>query len=78
MKKRTVLLDLTTLKDRHVTFNGSAVTFSFKGKKGISHNIELKSKRLAKVIKKCRDVPGKEFFNIMMMKASIIPLIQEW
>ena len=54
---------LTTLKDRHVTFNGSAVTFSFKGKKGISHNIELKSKRLAKVIKKCRDVPGKELFQ---------------
>lgn len=54
---------LTTLKDRHVTFKGSAVTFSFKGKKGISHHIELKSKRLAKVIKKCRDVPGKELFQ---------------
>jgi DNA topoisomerase-1 len=54
---------LTTLKDRHVTFNGSAVTFSFKGKKGIPHNIELKSRRLAKVIKKCRDVPGKELFQ---------------
>jgi DNA topoisomerase-1 len=54
---------LTTLKDRHVTFNGGAVTFSFKGKKGVSHNIELKSKRLAKVIKKCRDVPGKELFQ---------------
>ncbi len=54
---------LTTLKDRHVTFNGSAVTFSFKGKKGVSHNIQLKSKRLAKVVKKCRDVPGKELFQ---------------
>jgi DNA topoisomerase-1 len=54
---------LTTLKDRHVTFNGSAVTFSFRGKKGIPHNIELKSRRLAKVIKKCRDVPGKELFQ---------------
>jgi DNA topoisomerase-1 len=54
---------LTTLKDRHVTFKGSSVTFSFKGKKGINHNIDLKSKRLAKVIKKCRDVPGKELFQ---------------
>lgn len=54
---------LTTLKDRHVTFNGSAVTFSFKGKKGISHNIKLKSKRLAKVVKRCQDVPGKELFQ---------------
>ena len=54
---------LTTLKDRHVTFNGSAVSFSFKGKKGVAHKIELKSKRLAKVVKKCRDVPGKELFQ---------------
>jgi len=54
---------LTTLKDRHVTFNGSSVKFAFKGKKGISHNIQLKSKRLAAVIKKCRDVPGKELFQ---------------
>lgn len=54
---------LTTLKDRHVTFKGNSVSFSFKGKKGVSHHIELKSKRLAKVIKKCRDVPGKELFQ---------------
>jgi DNA topoisomerase-1 len=54
---------LTTLKDRHVTFNGSSVTFSFKGKKGVSHKIKLKSKRLAGIIKKCRDIPGKELFQ---------------
>lgn len=54
---------LTTLKDRHVTFKGSSVTFSFKGKKGVKHHISLKSKRLATVIKKCRDVPGKELFQ---------------
>lgn len=54
---------LTTLKDRHVTFNGNSVKFAFKGKKGISHTIQLKSKRLATIIKKCRDVPGKELFQ---------------
>jgi DNA topoisomerase-1 len=54
---------LTTLKDRHVKFNGNAVTFAFKGKKGVSHKIHLKSKKLASVIKKCRDVPGKELFQ---------------
>ena len=54
---------LTTLKDRHVKFAGNAVTFAFKGKKGVSHKITLKSKRLASIIKKCRDVPGKELFQ---------------
>ncbi|HEY9363707.1 MAG TPA: DNA topoisomerase IB [Chitinophagaceae bacterium] len=54
---------ITTLKDKHVTVNGSEVVFSFKGKKGIYHNISLKSKRLAKTIKACRDIPGKELFQ---------------
>lgn len=54
---------LTTLKDRHVTFEGSAVKFSFKGKKGIRHQITLKNKRLANIVKLCRDVPGKELFQ---------------
>jgi len=54
---------LTTLKDKHVKFNGNAVSFAFVGKKGISHNITLKNKKLAGIIKKCRDVPGKELFQ---------------
>jgi DNA topoisomerase-1 len=54
---------LTTLKDRHVKFNGNAVSFSFTGKKGISHKITLKNKKLAAIIKKCRDIPGKELFQ---------------
>jgi DNA topoisomerase-1 len=54
---------LTTLKDKHVKFEGNAVTFSFNGKKGIAHKIKLKSKKLAGIIKKCRDVPGKELFQ---------------
>lgn len=54
---------LTTLKDRHVTFNGSSATFSFIGKKGVYHKVQLKNKRLAALIKKCRDVPGKELFQ---------------
>lgn len=54
---------LTTLKDKHVKFNGNAVSFAFVGKKGVSHNITLKNKKLAAIIKKCRDVPGKELFQ---------------
>ncbi|MEO8414988.1 MAG: DNA topoisomerase IB [Ginsengibacter sp.] len=54
---------LTTLKDKHVKFNGHAVSFAFVGKKGVSHKITLKNKKLAGIIKKCRDVPGKELFQ---------------
>ena len=34
---------LTTLKDKHVQFEGGSVKFSFVGKKGIKHNISLKN-----------------------------------
>jgi DNA topoisomerase-1 len=54
---------LTTLKDKHVQFNGNSVSFAFVGKKGISHKIKLKNKKLAAIIKKCRDIPGKELFQ---------------
>ena len=54
---------LTTLKDKHVTIKGENMCFMFKGKKGISHNISIKSKRLAAIVKKCRDIPGKELFQ---------------
>lgn len=54
---------LTTLKDRHVKVNGKTAIFSFKGKKGINHNISLHNKKLAKAIQACRDIPGKELFQ---------------
>lgn len=54
---------LTTLKDRHVSFDGEKVQFTFKGKKGIHHKIALKSKKLARIIKQCRDIPGKDLFQ---------------
>jgi len=54
---------LTTLKDKHVQVKGQKITFSFKGKKGIMHNVDLKSKRLAKWVQKCKDIPGKELFQ---------------
>lgn len=54
---------LTTLKDRHVVVNGNHTKFIFKGKKGVEHDITLKNKRLSSLIKKCRDIPGKELFQ---------------
>lgn len=54
---------LTTLKDNHVKIEGDKVLFSFKGKKGIDHKITLKNKRLAKMVRQCRDIPGKELFQ---------------
>ncbi|CAN5533029.1 DNA topoisomerase IB [soil metagenome] len=54
---------LTTLKDRHVKLEGTEARFSFKGKKGIYHDITLHDRRLSRLVKACRDIPGKELFQ---------------
>lgn len=55
---------LTTLKNRHVKFEGNKeVKFSFKGKKGVYHEISLRDRAIARLIRNCRDIPGKELFQ---------------
>ena len=54
---------LTTLKDNHVTIKKEAILFSFKGKKGIEHTITLKNKKLARIVRQCRDLPGRTLFQ---------------
>lgn len=54
---------LTTLKDKHVEITGSDLKFSFRGKKGVYHDINLKNRKLSKIVKACRDIPGKELFQ---------------
>ena len=54
---------LTTLKDKHVKIEGSKLKFSFKGKKGVLHDVSIKNKKLSNIVKQCRDIPGKELFQ---------------
>jgi DNA topoisomerase I len=54
---------LTTLKDEHVRISGHHMRFMFRGKKGVFQNISIKSARLARIVKACRDIPGKELFQ---------------
>lgn len=54
---------LTTLKDKHVDIKGQKLKFSFKGKKGVYHDIELKNAKLARAVQNCKDIPGKELFQ---------------
>jgi len=54
---------LTTLQDRHVKIEGADLRFEFKGKKGVFHRIALHSRKLARLVKQCRDIPGKELFQ---------------
>jgi DNA topoisomerase I len=56
---------LTTMRTRHVDVNGSTVTFSFQGKSGVHHTIDLSDRRLARIVKRCLDLPGYELFQYL-------------
>jgi DNA topoisomerase I len=54
---------LTTLRARHVRVNGSQVKLRFRGKTRREHSIALDDRRLARIVKRCRDLPGEELFT---------------
>jgi DNA topoisomerase-1 len=54
---------LTTLMNRHVKIEGGTLNFEFKGKKAVYHKVALHSIKLARLVKQCRDIPGKELFQ---------------
>jgi DNA topoisomerase-1 len=54
---------LTTMRNKHVEVKGSTITFSFQGKSRVQHTISLEDRRLAKIIKRCADIPGYELFQ---------------
>lgn len=54
---------LTTLRDRHVKIKQNHIDFHFVGKSGIEHDIAIDDPKLAKVVRRCRDIPGYELFQ---------------
>jgi DNA topoisomerase-1 len=56
---------LTTLRDGHVDVKGARVTFSFRGKSGVEHEVDLNDWRLARIVRECRDLPGQDLFQYL-------------
>jgi DNA topoisomerase-1 len=56
---------LTTMQDRHAHVRGQTVRLHFRGKSGIMHEIDLESPTLARIVKRCQDLPGQELFQYL-------------
>lgn len=54
---------LTTMREKHVAVKGNKVTFSFEGKSGVFHELDVTNPRVAKNIRACLDLPGYEIFQ---------------
>ena len=56
---------LTTMRNKHVDVNGSALRFHFRGKAGKWHDVDVRDRRLAKIVGHCQDLPGQELFQFV-------------
>lgn len=56
---------LTTLRNRHVHINGSELAFEFRGKSGKHHRIGLRDRRVANIVRRCKELPGAELFQYL-------------
>jgi DNA topoisomerase I len=56
---------LTTLRTRHAQVNGTAIRFRFRGKSGQQHEVGLRDRRLAGIVRRCQDLPGQELFQYL-------------
>jgi DNA topoisomerase-1 len=53
------------MRGRHVEVHGSTLTFQFQGKSRVKHAIRLTNRRLARIVKRCQDLPGYELFQYL-------------
>lgn len=56
---------LTTLRARHVKVQGSTIRFQFRGKRGVEHDVTLRDRRLAGLLKRCMELPGQALFQYL-------------
>jgi DNA topoisomerase-1 len=54
---------LTTLQDRHAKIGGSALRFSFTGKSGQRHRVEIRDRRLSRIVARCQELPGQDLLQ---------------
>jgi len=56
---------LTTLQNRHVRIRGGTIELDFRAKHGIRHRSVVGDRKLARILKRCRDLPGSELFQYL-------------
>jgi DNA topoisomerase-1 len=54
---------LTTLRDRHVRVRGDTIKLRFRGKGGVAHAFHINDRRLARLVRRCQGLPGRELFQ---------------
>ncbi|CCF83351.1 DNA topoisomerase IB [Nitrolancea hollandica] len=56
---------LTTLRHQHIDISGSTLRFQFRGKSGKHHVVDVQNPRLARIVRRCQEIPGHELFQYL-------------
>jgi DNA topoisomerase-1 len=56
---------LTTLRKKHLKMSAGTLRFQFRGKSGIEHDVAVSDPRVAKIVRRCMDLPGQELFQYL-------------
>jgi DNA topoisomerase I len=54
---------LTTMRNGHASVSGERVRFRFRGKSGRDHVVDMRDRRLSRIVKRCQDLPGQQLFQ---------------
>ena len=57
---------LTTLRSRHAAIKrGGKISFRFRGKGGVDHDVSIADARLARIVRQCQQLPGQNLFQYL-------------
>ena len=56
---------LTTLRDRHAEVKGARIRLRFRGKAGKAHEVDVEDPRVARIVRRSRDIPGQDLFQYL-------------
>ncbi len=63
---------LTTLEHRHARVNSTdKVVFQFKGKSGVYHKVSIRNKKVARILRRIKELPGQDLFQYFDEDGSI-------
>jgi len=54
---------LTTLRSRHAAVKGDRLTLRFRGKSGVMQEVAYADPRVARIVRRCQELPGQELFQ---------------
>ena len=68
---------LTTLHKRHLATDGRGLALHFRGKSGVEHRVSVRDRRLARILRSLRELPGQHLFKYTDEAGDLVAISSE-